>query len=65
MVQRADWVNTTKGAVANVSAPLTLEVGYSTSRVSGSGGTAVDQTFAIGLESVASDVQLAIMYFDV
>jgi len=40
-------------------------VGYSTPTVSGLGGTAVDQTFAIGVESIASDVQLAITYFDV
>ena len=40
-------------------------VGYSTLGVSGLGGTAVDQTFTIGVESVASDVQLAITYFDV
>ena len=59
-------MNTTNGAMADISALSMLEaVGYSTPTVSGSGGTAVDQTFAIGVESIASDVQLAITYFDV
>lgn len=59
-------MNTTNGTMVNILATLMLEaVGYSTLGVSGLGGTAVDQTFTIGVESVASDVQLAITYFDV
>jgi len=56
----------TIGVMTDVVPLLMLEAaGYSTLRVSGSGGTTVDQMFTVGLESMASDVQLATTYFDV